>query len=93
MLVDHWTNRIITRARRCGLNAAHSCCAWRRRSHRGVDLALAAHRYQCLDLAGAGVEHLGGATGLPGRALAVDEVRDLCGHGCPRIRERNRVGY
>ena len=73
--------RIITRARRCGLHAAQSFCASTAEAT-AASTSAAGHRNYRLHLAGAGIEHLSGATGLAGDALAIDEMRDLCGHGC-----------
>ena len=46
----------------------------------GVDVGRVGHRHLRLHLAGVGVHHVGGALGLSGRALAVDEMGNLCGH-------------
>ena len=51
-----------------------------RAGHGGIDIGRRCHRHRGLDLAGVGVHHVGGALRLPGRALAVDEMRNLCGH-------------
>src|SRR6516225_5414844 len=55
------------------------------RGHRRVYVGVAGHGDLRLHPAGAGVEDVGGAGGLAGGALPIDEVLDLCGHGCPRI--------
>ena len=60
-------NFISTRARRCGFQAAHSFCASTADGHRGVDVGGRRQQHLRLHLAGAGVEHVGGAGGLRGR--------------------------
>ena len=47
---------------------------------RGVDVGRRRHRHLGLHLAGVGVHHVGGALRLAGGALAIDEMRNLCGH-------------
>jgi hypothetical protein len=52
----------------------------RRAGDGGVDVGRGRHRHRGLHLPGVGVHHVGGALGPSGRALAVDEMRNLCGH-------------
>ena len=74
------TNFIITRARRCGFQAAHSFCASTADCDGGVDVGGRGHQDLRLHLAGAGVQHVGGAGRRQVAATAVDEMRNLCGH-------------
>ena len=50
----------------------------------GVDVGGRRQEHLGLHLTGARIEHVGGAGGLTGRAAAVDEVRNLCGHEVSR---------
>ena len=63
------------------------------RGHRSVDVSRRGHRNFRLHLTGAGVEDISGTGGLACDALPIDEVRDLCGHGCPRMHKKGRLGY
>ena len=74
-------NFIITRARRCGFQAAHSFCASTAEATAVSTSAALASTHLRLHLAGAGVQHVGRAGGRQLGALAVDEVGDpWCRH-------------
>jgi hypothetical protein len=70
-----------TRARRCGFHAANFLLTLDRTGDRGIDVSRRSHRHLGRDLTGAGIHHVGGALGSSSRVLAVDEMRNLFGHG------------
>ena len=51
---------------------------------RCVDIGGGSQQDLCLHLARAGVEYVGGPGRCQVAAASVDEMRNLCGHGCPR---------
>ena len=87
------TNFIITRARRCGFQAAHSFCASTADGTAVSTSAAEAISDLGLHFAGAGVHHVGGAGRRQVAAAAVDEMRNLCGHERSLDRMMRILGY
>ena len=73
----------MTRARRCGLVAAQAGCAALAFSTAWRSSALEASATLADDLAGHGLEDVGGAARGAGDVLAADEMSDLAHGVCP----------